>query len=86
MWTRLRKRWRTTTGATPEQMRAGSALILDNSIPTRGWCKVTQQPDEVAYIPKIPAWVQGPATAGGGVTARKGIVHREETLQHMIPG
>src|SRR2546426_12507810 len=71
MWTRLRRRWR-TTGATPELLQAGSTLILDNSIPSRGWCKVTQQPDEVAYIPKTPAWVQGPATAGGGATASKG--------------
>ena len=46
--------------------------FLDNSIPSRGRCKVTQQPDEVAYIPKTPAWVQGPATAGGGATVRKG--------------
>jgi hypothetical protein len=43
-----------------------------NPIPARGRCKVTQQPDEVAYIPKTLVWVQGPATAGGGVTARKG--------------
>jgi hypothetical protein len=31
-----------------------------------------QQPAEVAYIPKTPAWVHGPATAGGGATVRKG--------------
>ena len=48
------------------------STFLDNSIPARGRCKVTQQPEEVAYIPKTPLWVQGPATAGGGATARKG--------------
>src|SRR5262249_26330345 len=46
--------------------------FFHNSIPVRGRCKVTQQPDEVAYIPKTPAWVQGPTTVGGGATARKG--------------
>src|SRR5438128_2068741 len=35
-------------------MRAGATLILDKFIPERGRCKVTQQPDEVAYIPKTP--------------------------------
>ena len=37
-----------------------------------------QQPDEVAYIPKTPAWVPGPATAGGGATASKGAGRSRE--------
>jgi len=45
-------------------------LFLDNSIPARGRCTVTQQSEEVAYIPKTPLWVQGPATTGGGATGR----------------
>ena len=56
----------------PDLLRVGYTLILDSFIPSGGRCKVTQQPEEVAYIPKTPAWVQGPATAGGGATARKG--------------
>ena len=39
--------------------------FFPSDIPARGRCKVTQQPEAVAYIPKTPAWVQGPATAGG---------------------
>jgi hypothetical protein len=46
-------------------------LFLDNSIPSWSRCKVTQQPEEVAYTPKTPTWAQGPATAGGGAIARK---------------
>jgi len=60
--------------------KAGAMLFLDNSIPYGGRCKVTQQPDEVAYIPKTPPWVQGPATAGGGATARKGAGGRGTLL------
>ena len=40
-----------------------------------------QQPDEVAYIPKTPAWVQGPATAGGGATASKGAERSRDTAR-----
>jgi hypothetical protein len=39
-------------------------LILDNSIHARGRCKVTQQPEEVAYIPKTPASVVPFTTKG----------------------
>src|SRR5262249_44227800 len=52
-------------------------MFLDNAILSGGRCKVTQRPEEVAYIPKTPRWVQGPATAGGGATARKGTGRNE---------
>ena len=56
--------------------------------PLWGRCKVTQQPDEVAYIPKTPAWVQGPATAGGGATVRKGAGRSSKTARtiHVLEG
>src|SRR5437899_1774092 len=66
-------------------MRAGATLILDKFIPPGGRCQLTQQPDEVAYIPKTPAWVQGPATAGGGATARKGAERSNTGKLPLLP-
>jgi hypothetical protein len=39
----------------------------------------------VAYIPQTPLWVQGPATAGGGATARQGAGRHIESITGICP-
>src|SRR5262249_9068904 len=58
-WPHLTQRslclWQDGTGTDSDPDGAGTGrctLILDHSNPAKGRCKGTQQPDEVAYIPK----------------------------------